>query len=50
MNVLIVERDTMMAEVFADALAEQGIEAEIIGDDKDAVAACRPDSPQPALG
>jgi|SRR5689334_22516246 DNA-binding NtrC family response regulator len=46
MNVLIVERDTMMAEVFADALAEQGIEAEIIGDDKDAVAACRPDSPQ----
>ena len=36
----------MVAEVFADALADEGIEAEIIGDDKDAVAACEPDAPQ----
>ena len=46
MDVLILERDAMVAEVFADALAEEGIEAEIIGDDKDAVAACDPDAPQ----
>jgi DNA-binding NtrC family response regulator len=46
MDVLILERDAMIAEVFADALAEEGIEAEIIGDDKAAVAACEPDAPQ----
>jgi DNA-binding NtrC family response regulator len=46
MDVLIVERDALVAEVFADALAEEGIEAKIIGDDEDAVAACEPDAPQ----
>jgi DNA-binding response OmpR family regulator len=46
MDVLIVERDALLAEVFANALAEEGIEAEVIGDDKDAVAACQSDAPQ----
>jgi hypothetical protein len=46
MDLLIIERDGRVAEVFADALAEDGIEAEIIGDDRDAVAAWEPDAPR----
>ena len=46
MNVIIVEGDDLLAEVFASALAEEGIEAEIIADDEAAVAACKPEEPQ----
>jgi DNA-binding response OmpR family regulator len=46
MDVLIEERDATVAELFADALAEEGIETEIISDDKDANPACEPDTPQ----
>src|SRR5689334_22658207 len=45
MDVLILERYTMVAEVCADALAEEGIEAKVISDEE-AVAACEPDAPQ----
>jgi DNA-binding NtrC family response regulator len=43
MDVLIVERDLMVAEVFADALADVGISAEITTDEEKAIAEC-PDS------
>jgi DNA-binding NtrC family response regulator len=46
MNVLIVEGDDLLAEVFASALAEEGIPAEVIADDEAAIAACQPDEPQ----
>jgi DNA-binding response OmpR family regulator len=41
MDVLIVERDPMIAEVFADALADVGISAEITADEEKAIAECR---------
>jgi DNA-binding NtrC family response regulator len=40
MDVLIVERDPMIAEVFADALADVGISAEITADEDQAFAGC----------
>ena len=46
MNVLIVERDELIAEVLATALEEEGIEAAIVNDDKIALEACEPEAPQ----
>jgi DNA-binding NtrC family response regulator len=44
MDVLIVERDSMVAEVFADALADVGISAEITADEDRAIAGCHDSS------
>ena len=41
MDVLIVERDHMVAEVLADALADVGITADITADEDQAIAACQ---------
>jgi DNA-binding response OmpR family regulator len=41
MDVLIVERDHMVAEVLADALADVGITADITADEDLAIAGCR---------
>jgi hypothetical protein len=41
MDVLIVERDPMVAEVLADALADVGIIADITADDDQVIAGCR---------
>ena len=40
MDVLIVERDPMVAEVLADALADVGITADITADEDQAIAGC----------
>jgi DNA-binding response OmpR family regulator len=40
MDVLIVERDPMVAEVLADALADDGITADITADEDQAIADC----------
>jgi DNA-binding response OmpR family regulator len=40
MDVLIVERDPMVAEVLADALADVGITADITADEEKAIAGC----------
>jgi DNA-binding response OmpR family regulator len=45
MNVLIIERDELLAEVIATALTDRGIGAKIIQDDTKAIEACEPDSP-----
>jgi DNA-binding NtrC family response regulator len=45
MNVLIVERDELLAEVMATTLTDRGIGAKIIQDDAKAMEACEPDSP-----
>ena len=42
----VLERDALLAVVVADALAKEVIKAEVIGVDKDAVAACERDAPQ----
>jgi hypothetical protein len=44
MDVLIVERDELIAEVFAAALAEGGITSEITADDEQAMDACHDSS------
>ena len=41
-----VERNELLAEVFADALAADGIEAAVVTDDEEALAACQPDMPR----
>jgi|SRR5579871_6572800 len=41
MDVLIVERDPLVAEVLADALADVGITADITAEEDQAVAGCR---------
>jgi CheY-like chemotaxis protein len=46
MDVLIVERDELVAEVLATALEEEGIEVAIVDDDKKALEACEPEAPQ----
>ena len=46
MNVLIVERDELVAEVLATALEEEGIEVAIVDDDKKALETCEPEAPQ----
>ena len=40
MDVLFVERDQMVAEVLADALADVGITADITADEDQAIAGC----------
>jgi DNA-binding NtrC family response regulator len=42
MDVLIVEHDPLLAEVFADALAADGIEVAVVPDDEEALVACLP--------
>ena len=46
MNVLVVERDALLATVLTDALADDGIEAVVVSDDEEALEACQPDMPQ----
>jgi DNA-binding response OmpR family regulator len=46
MKVLIVEGDELLAEVFATALADEGIQSEIIANDETAVSACAQDEAQ----
>jgi DNA-binding NtrC family response regulator len=46
MDVLIVEQNKLLAELLADALADEGIEAAVVPDDDEALAACQPDMPQ----
>ena len=46
MDVLIVEKNDLLAEVLADALADDGIEAAVVADDEEALRACQPDLPQ----
>ena len=41
MDVLIVERDPLVAEVLAEALADVGITADIVADEDQAIAGCR---------
>jgi DNA-binding NtrC family response regulator len=40
MNVLIVERDELVAELLATTLADEGIDAAIVNDDNKAIEAC----------
>jgi DNA-binding NtrC family response regulator len=44
MIVLIVERDAFTVEIFSDALAEDGVTAEITADDEQAIDACHDSS------
>jgi hypothetical protein len=46
MDVLIVEKNDLLAEVLADAVADDGIEAAVVADDEEALRACQPDLPQ----
>jgi DNA-binding response OmpR family regulator len=46
MNVLLIERDELIAELLATALAEEGIEAAILDDDRQALQLCEPNVPQ----
>jgi DNA-binding NtrC family response regulator len=46
MDVLIVERNELLAGVLLDALAVEGIEAAIVPDDEEALATCQPDMAQ----
>jgi DNA-binding NtrC family response regulator len=46
MDVIIVERNELLATVLADALADEGIDAAVVPDDEEALAACQPDMPQ----
>ena len=46
MDVFIVEQNELLAEVLADALAEEGIEAAVVPDDAEALSACLPDVTQ----
>jgi DNA-binding NtrC family response regulator len=46
MDVLIVERDDLVAEVLADALADVGINAEIALSDDQALHACHDGEPR----
>ena len=46
MDVLIVEQNELLAAVLADALADEGIEAAVVRDEAEALAACEPDVPQ----
>ena len=46
MKVLIVEREELVAEVLANALAESGIESATVRGDREAISACELDAPQ----
>jgi DNA-binding NtrC family response regulator len=46
MKVLIVEREELVAEVLANALAESGIESATVRGDREAISACELDVPQ----
>jgi DNA-binding response OmpR family regulator len=46
MKVMIVEKNDLLAEVFVTALAEEGIQSEVIVNDDAAIAACKQDEPQ----
>lgn len=46
MDVLIVEHDALLAAVLTDALADDGLEAAVVPDDEEALAACQPDMRQ----
>ena len=46
MDVFIAEQNELLAEVLADALAEEGIEAAVVPDDAEALSTCLPDVTQ----
>ena len=50
MDVLIVERDPMVAEVLADALADVGITADVTADEDQAIADCHDSGARVILG
>jgi DNA-binding response OmpR family regulator len=46
MDVLIVERDELIASVLADALSEDGIDTATVSDEDEALIACRAQTPR----
>ena len=45
MDVLIIERDKLLAQILADALSDASLDVTIVTDDRNAVACCEHDVP-----